>query len=136
MAFLPVVAGQGGIAGTQTLTLVIRSMALGNVPPRTAFRLIRGEVVLGMVHGLLVGMAVGLVALAWKGDFMLGVVVGLALAGNMVVAGVFGAAVSVVLRAVRLDPAVGSAVLVTTLTDVLVFLMLLGLAAFLVTRLG
>ena len=67
---------------------------------------------------------------------MLGVIVGVALAGNMVVAGAMGAAVPVVLRALRLDPAVGSAVLVTTLTDVLGFLMLLGLAALLLTRLG
>ena len=135
-AFLPVVAGQGGIAGTQTLTLVVRSMALGDVPPRTAFRLIRDEIVLGLAHGLLVGVVVGLAAFGWKGNYMLGVIVGLALAGNMIVAGAMGAAVPVVLRALKLDPAVGSAVLVTTLTDVLGFLMLLGLAALLVTRLG
>ncbi len=135
-AFLPVVAGQGGIAGTQTLTLVVRSMALGDVPPRTAFRLIRDEVLLGLAHGLLVGVVVGLAAFGWKGNYMLGVIVGLALAGNMVVAGAMGAAVPVVLRALKLDPAVGSAVLVTTLTDVLGFLMLLGLAALLLTRLG
>ena len=135
-AFLPIVAGQGGIAGTQTLTLVVRSMALGDVPPRTAFRLIRDEVLLGIVHGLLVGVVVGLAAFGWKGNYMLGVIVGLALAGNMVVAGTTGAAVPLVLRAIKLDPAVGSAVLVTTLTDVLGFLMLLGLAALLVTRLG
>ena len=136
VAFLPVVAGQGGIAGTQTLTLVVRSMALGDVPPRTAFRLIRDEIVLGLAHGLLVGVVVGLAAFGWKGNYMLGVIVGLALAGNMIVAGAMGAAVPVVLRALKLDPAVGSAVLVTTLTDVLGFLMLLGLAALLVTRLG
>ncbi len=135
-AFLPVVAGQGGIAGTQTLTLVVRSMALGDVPPRTAVRLVRDELALGLLHGLLVGVVVGLAAFGWKGSYMLGVIVGVALAGNMVVAGAMGAAVPVVLRALRLDPAVGSAVLVTTLTDVLGFLMLLGLAALLLTRLG
>ena len=86
-AFLPVVAGQGGIAGTQTLTLVVRSMALGDVPPRTAVRLVRDELALGLLHGLLVGVVVGLAAFGWKGSYMLGVIVGVALAGNMVVAG-------------------------------------------------
>ena len=133
--FLPVVAGQGGIGGTQTLTLVIRNMALGDVPARRGFRLLAREVYLGLIHGVLLGVAVALIAFAWKGNLMLGVVVGIAMAVNMLVAGVAGAAVPLLLRLLRTDPAVGSAVIVTTITDVVGFLLFLGIAAGLISYL-
>ena len=133
--FLPVVAGQGGIGGTQTLTLVIRNMALGDVPARRGFRLLAREVYLGLIHGVLLGVAVALIAFAWKGNLVLGVVVGIAMAVNMLVAGVAGAAVPLLLRLLRTDPAVGSAVIVTTITDVVGFLLFLGIAAGLISYL-
>ena len=130
--FLPVVAGQGGIAGTQTLTLVVRSMALGEVSGRRGRRLLIREVALGLIHGLLLGIAVGIVAFIWKGNFYLGLILGIAMLGNMIIAGIMGAGAPLLLRRVGLDPAVAAAVVVTTITDVVGFLLFLGLAAALV----
>ena len=127
--FLPVVAGQGGIGGTQTVTLVVRSMALGEVPRRRGFRLLVRELSLGLINGASLGVVVGLVAYAWKGNTTLGWVLGVAMLGNMLVAGLAGAGVPLLLRHLRMDPAVSSAVFVTTFTDVIGFLFFLGLAA-------
>ena len=133
--FLPVIAGQGGIGGAQTLTLVIRSMALGELPARRAFRLLVREAGLGILHGVLLGVAVGLVAWAWKGNFMLGVVLCLAMIGNMIVAGLAGAATPIALRVLKLDPALGAAVIVTTITDIVGFVLFLGIATALISLL-
>ena len=131
--FLPVVAGQGGIGGTQTLTLVIRSIALGDLPERRALGLLARELFLGLIHGILLGVAIGLLAYAWKGNWMLGIVLGVAMVGNMAVAGLMGAATPLMLRLFRLDPALGSAVVVTTITDVVGFLLFLGIATALIS---
>ena len=127
--FLPVVAGQGGIGGTQTVTLVVRSMALGEVPRNLGFKLLSREVSLGVINGALLGLVVGLVAYGWKSDATLGIVLGLAMLGNMLVAGLAGAGVPLLLRRLGMDPAVSSAVFVTTFTDVIGFLLFLGMAA-------
>ena len=134
-AFLPVVAGQGGIGGTQTVTLVVRSMALGEVPSRIGVRLLVRELALGVANGILLGVVVGVAAFAWKSDAMLGFVLGFAMMGNMMVGALAGAGVPLLLRRLRMDPAVSSAVFVTTFTDVLGFLMFLGLAAFFIRSL-
>ena len=133
--FLPVVAGQGGIGGTQTLTLVVRSMALGELTGRRGMRLLAREVILGLVHGLLLGLAVALVAGLWKSNPFLGLVLGLAMLANMLVAGLAGAGIPLLLRRLRLDPAVASAVIVTTFTDVCGFAVFLGLATAMITAL-
>ncbi len=133
--FLPVVASQGGIGGTQTVTLVVRSMALGEVPRRLGLRLLVRELALGLVHGVALGVVVGIVAYLWKGNFTLGLVLGVAMLGNMLVAGMFGAGVPLLLRHLRMDPAVSSAVFVTTFTDVIGFVLFLGLAAIFVEHL-
>ena len=130
--FLPVVAGQGGIGGTQTVTLVVRSMALGDVPRHLGIRLLRRELALGLINGALLGVVVGLVAYGWKGNPALGLVLGVAMLGNMLVAGLAGAGVPLLLRRLRMDPAVSSAVFVTTFTDVIGFLLFLGMAAALI----
>jgi magnesium transporter len=127
--FLPVVASQGGIGGTQTVTLVVRSMALGEVPRRLGLRLLARELALGLIHGVALGIVVGFVAYLWKGNFTLGLVLGLAMLGNMLMAGMFGAGVPLLLRHLKMDPAVSSAVFVTTFTDVIGFVLFLGLAA-------
>ena len=127
--FLPVVASQGGIGGTQTVTLVVRSMALGEVPRRLGLRILARELALGLIHGVALGIVVGFVAYLWKGNFTLGLVLGLAMLGNMLVAGMFGAGVPLLLRHLKMDPAVSSAVFVTTFTDVIGFVLFLGLAA-------
>ena len=127
--FLPVVAGQGGIGGTQTVTLVVRSMALGEVPSRVGIRLLVRELALGLINGVLLGVVVGVIAFAWKGDPILGLVLGVAMLGNMIIAALAGAGMPLLLRRLHLDPAVSSAVFVTTFTDVFGFLLFLGLAA-------
>ena len=133
--FLPVIAGQGGIGGTQTLTLVIRNIALGDIPARRSFRLLGREVFLGLIHGVLLGLVIGVIGILWKGTPMLGVVLGVAMLGNMIVAGFAGASVPLVLRKLSLDPALGAAVVVTTITDVIGFLLFLGIAASLIAYL-
>ena len=127
-AFLPVIAGQGGIAGTQTLTLIVRSLALGEIGSGSTRRLLAKEVGLGLVHGAVLGVMVGVITLAWKGSEYLALVVGLAMVSNMIVAGISGVLVPLGLRALRIDPALASAVAVTTMTDVIGFLIYLGLA--------
>ena len=128
-AFLPVIAGQGGIGGTQTLTLVVRGLALGQIYGDRGRRLLIREVLLGIIHGLLLGVLIGFIGFVWKGNIMLGLILGLAMLGNMVVAGLTGAGIPLLLRRMGLDPAVSSAVFVTTVTDILGFLLFLGLAA-------
>ena len=130
--FLPMVAGQGGIGGTQTLTLVVRGMALGEIFRDRGYRLLTRELALGLMHGVLLGVAAGVLAWVWKGNATLGLVLGIAMMGNMVVAGLTGAGVPLMLRKLGMDPAVSAAVFVTTVTDVLGFLLFLGLAAALV----
>ena len=127
--FLSVVASQGGIGGTQTVTLVVRSLALGEVPRRMGFLLLVRELSIGTIHGVVLGLVVGIVAYLWKGNFNLGLVLGGAMLGNMLVAGMFGAGGTLLLRQFRMAPAVSSAVFVTTFTDVIGFVLFLGLAA-------
>ena len=131
-AFLPVIAGQGGIGGTQTLTLVVRGLALGEIFGNRGRRLLIREVILGAIHGVLLGIVIGLIAFAWKGSPMLGLILGVAMLGNMIVAGLTGAGIPLMLRRIGMDPAVSSAVFVTTVTDILGFLLFLGMAAALI----
>ena len=128
-AFLPVVAGQGGIGGTQTVTLVVRSLATGELPRGLGLRILRREIMLGLIHGLVLGAIIGAVGWVWEGNPILGAVLALAMTGNMVVASVAGAGVPLALRRLSMDPAVSAAVFVTTFTDVIGFALFLGLAA-------
>jgi magnesium transporter len=131
--FLPVVAGQGGIGGTQTLTLVVRSMVLREISGRRSeFRLLVRELYLGILHGLLMAVMVGVVAYFWKGSYMLGIVLALAMLGNMIIAGLTGAGIPLLLARLKIDPAVASAVIVTTFTDVAGFFLFLGFATILI----
>ena len=127
-AFLPVVAGQSGIGGTQTLTLIVRAIALGQLVGVGARRILAREAVLGIVHGVWLGVMVAVIAILWKQNLALGMVVGVAMLGNMLVAGSVGAAVPLIMRRIGIDPAVASAVVVTTFTDVCGFLLFLSIA--------
>ena len=132
---LPVVTSQGGMGGIQTLTLAVRSMALGELPSTQGMRLVSRELILGAAHGLLFGLLVGIAAYAWKGDYMLGVILAVAMLGNMVIAGLTGAGVPILLRKAGLDPAVSSAVFITTFTDIMGILLFLGIATVVIERL-
>lgn len=125
---LPVVAGQGGNAGAQTLTVIIRDMALGEISEGDGRKALFKEVLLGVGNGLVIGLIVGLCSYFWKGDISLGVVVAIAMLLNMVAAGISGVMVPYTLKAFRIDPALASSIMVTTVTDVAGFFFFLGLA--------
>ena len=127
-AFLPVVAGQGGIGGTQTLTLIVRAIALGELVGVRAKRLLVREATLGLIHGIWLGLLVAVIAIVWQGNYGLALVLGFAMLGNMLIAGTVGAGVPLLMRRIGIDPAVASAVVVTTFTDVFGFLLFLGIA--------
>jgi magnesium transporter len=134
--FIPVVLGQAGIAGTQTLTLIVRSIALGEVDQRDTGSLLRHELVLAVIQGLVVSVVLGLVVLAWQQDVSLGLIIAGAMAINLILAAAGGVLVPLGMRAVRIDPAASSAVLVTTLTDVMGLLVYLGLATAFLTSIS
>jgi magnesium transporter len=133
--FMPIVAGQGGNAGIQTITLVVREMALGDVAPTDAWRVLRKELAVGFLKGVAMGSIVGAIAWVWWDNAWLGLVVGLAMLLNMMVAGFWGAVIPLGLRRLRLDPAIASGIFLTTFTDVMGFLLLLGLATLMIDRL-
>ncbi len=126
--FLPIVAGQGGNAGAQSLAVVTRGLALREVRASDGRRLIAKEALLGAVNGLAIGVVTALAAWLWHGNAFLGLVIGLAMLVNLVVAGTCGAAIPLGLKALGRDPAQGSSVILTTFTDVIGFLAFLGFA--------
>jgi magnesium transporter len=133
--FMPMIAGQGGNAGIQTATIVIRSMALGEVQVGDVARLLAKEWTMGVIKGVIFGLALGLVAWAWKDNATLGMVAGLALFLNMLVAATGGVLIPITMRRLGLDPATIAGVFDTMLTDFMGFLIYLGLATLLVTQL-
>ena len=126
---MPVVASMGGIAGSQTLTIVIRGMALGQVAPRNVGWLLGKELVVGLLNSICWALVVGVIAFAWFGDPGLGVIVGGALVINLVVAALAGASIPLLLRRLLVDPALAGGVVLTTVTDVVGFMTFLGLGA-------
>jgi magnesium transporter len=133
---MPIVAGMGGNGGTQTLTVITRGIALGEIELDAGLRPMLREVLIGLSIGTVTGMLTALGAYLWRGSPTLGLVLLLAMILNMVVAGLSGAAIPLILRALRQDPALGSGVIVTTFTDVFGFLSFLGLATLLLKYLG
>ena len=128
---MPIVASMGGIAGTQTLTLMIRGIALGQVSASNAWGLLRKEVLVSLVNGILWAVVVALVAIAWFHNVTLGVVIGLAIVVNLLVAAVAGALIPLGLQKLGADPALAGGVVLTTVTDVVGFMAFLGLATLL-----
>lgn len=133
--FMPIVAGQSGSSGIQTVTLMVRGFAAGGFEQRHVRRALAREILAGLAKGLIFAFVVGGVALAWQGEWAWGLVVGVSLVGNMMIAGALGVLVPLTLRAVRQDPAVASGILVTAFTDVMGFLFLLGLGTLLISQL-
>jgi magnesium transporter len=129
--WMPIIAGMGGNAGTQALAVTVRRLALGMIPRDRLGRVVGKEVLVGVTNGLANGLVVGMVAGLLGEGFRLGLVVFLAMTGNLLVAGFAGAFIPVVLERYKVDPAVASSIFVTTFTDVCGFLLLLGLAGYL-----
>jgi magnesium transporter len=132
--FMPVVAGMGGNTGIQSLTVITRAIALGELAFSSGMRAIAKEVAVALANGVVLGAVSGLVAFIWQDNAVLGVALFLAMIVTMGVAGVMGAAVPLLLKAVRQDPAVASGVIVTTFTDVVGFATFLGVGTFLLDR--
>ena len=126
---MPVVASMGGIAGSQTLTIVIRGMALGQVGSSNAGWLLNREMMVGFINSLLWALVVALVATYWFGWPALGVIVAIALIVNLVIGAIAGTVLPLVMRRLMIDPALAGGVVLTTVTDVVGFVTFLGLGA-------
>lgn len=134
--FMPIVAGMGGNAGTQTLTVMVRGLALGELDFRRSTGIVLRQAMVGLMNGLGTGAVLALVALAWERNPILSGVLFVAETVNLTVAGLFGAAVPLALRRLNLDPALGSSIFVTTATDVGGFFAFLGTATLMLSRLA
>lgn len=130
--FMPIIAGQAGNAGIQTATVVVRSMALGEIEAGNLSQLLKKEWSLGLIKGTIFGTVLGVVAWLWKGNAALGLVAGIAMFLNMLVAATGGVLVPTALRRLGLDPATVAGVFDTMLTDFMGFLIFLGLATLLI----
>ncbi len=125
---MPIVASMGGNAGTQTLTVIVRQLALEELSWSEAKGAILREVAVSLLNGLIFAVVMGVIAYFWFDNYKLGAVIAAAMIINLFFAGLFGAAIPLVLRRLGIDPAVASSVLLTTVTDVVGFFAFLGLA--------
>jgi magnesium transporter len=126
---VPVISAVPGSAGNQALTVVIRSLALGEVASGDALRAMRKELLIGAANGMALALAIGLIALGWKHSALLALVAGSAMLVNQMIGAVSGVAIPFGLKWCKVDPALASSILVTALTDTMGFLVFLGLAA-------
>ena len=125
---MPIVASMGGNAGTQTLSVMVRQIALGEIEDENQKDAIKKEVFISVFNGVLFAIIMGAIAFIWFKDMMLGVVIALAMIITLFCAGLFGSLIPLILKKFDIDPAVGSSVLLTTVTDVMGFFSFLGLA--------
>ncbi|MNL08387.1 Magnesium transporter MgtE [compost metagenome] len=125
---MPIVASMGGNAGAQTMTVTVRALAMRELDGGRLRRLIRREMVVGVVNGVIFAILIGIVTAVRYGNVQLGIVIGLAMVINMIVAGTFGILIPLTLDRLKADPAIASAVFVTTVTDIIGFFAFLGIA--------
>jgi magnesium transporter len=128
-ALMPIVAGMGGNAGTQTLAIAVRALATRELSGSNMWRIVWKETLVGSLNGIAFAIITGFIAALWFASPMLGLVIGMAMIINLVAAGFFGAVIPLVLHRFGSDPAVSSTVFLTTVTDVIGFMAFLGLAA-------
>jgi magnesium transporter len=129
--FLPLVSGEGGNAGSQTTTVIVRGMALGQVDLRNGVRALSKELAAALINGAIIGIGTGLVIYWWKGEQVIALAAALAMVLNFLVAALAGVLVPLGLRLLKVDPALASAAFVTAVTDTLGFLFFLGIATLL-----
>jgi len=130
--FMPIVASMGGIGTTQTATVVVRGLALGDMTTARLWRVLRKETLLGLTTGVVTALVMAGFAYLWKGQALLAVIIAVALTLNMLMAAMVGVVVPLLLKSFRVDPASASSVLITTFTDVFGFFCFLGLATLLI----
>jgi magnesium transporter len=126
--YMPIVAGMGGNAATQTLAVMVRGIAVGEVDLKSSFKPIMNEVGAGLINGLINGVLVALAATFWNHSPLLGLVLAIAMICNLLIAGFFGALIPLVMKALGKDPATSATIIITTATDVFGFFIFLGLA--------
>lgn len=126
---MPIVASMGGNAGIQTVTLVVRGIALGVVTDTTARRVLVRELMVGVLNSVIWALVIGVITVFWFDNVMLGVVIGLAMVINLIIAALAGVVIPIAVRMMGIDPVLASGVALTTVTDVVGFLTFLGLAA-------
>ena len=124
---MPIAASMGGNAGTQTLTVAVRAIAMKELTTANAYRVMSKEILVGTFNGVLFALIVGVIAWIWSGSVGIGVVMAVAMVITLIVAGFAGAAIPLALSRTRFDPAIASGVFLTTVTDVVAFLAFLGL---------
>lgn len=129
--FMPIVAGMGGNAGIQTFTVIVRAIAVGDLTLANTRKVLAREALIGLANGAGTGLVAGGIAYLWKGNALLGLILGLAMITNMLVAALTGTLIPVILKLLRTDPAIATGVIVTTFTDCTGFLSFLGLATLL-----
>lgn len=134
-AAMPIVAGMGGNAGSQELSIIVRSIALGEASLQENWTLIFKKALLGIINGAIIGLFAGIILYFMYGNIYLGFIIFASMIANLVIAGVVGVLVPLTLKAFKVDPALASAVFVTTATDVLGFFIFLGLATLIIHRL-
>lgn len=133
---MPIVAGLGGNSGTQTLTVIVRGIALGELTIRNTSRAIFKEISVGIINGIIIGSIAMLIAYLLKGSIILGIVLGAAMICNMFIAGLIGSLIPVIMKMLKIDPALASSVIITMLTDIGGFASFLGLATLLLPQIN
>lgn len=126
--FLPVIAGQGGNAGAQSLAVVMRGLVMREIPSSRVKELIFKETKLGAINGVVIGIITAFIAWLWHGNGWLGLVIGLGMILNLIIAGFAGSSIPILMKKMGIDPAQSSSIILTTVTDVMGFLAFLGLA--------
>ncbi|MFA5382335.1 MAG: magnesium transporter [Candidatus Micrarchaeia archaeon] len=129
--YMPIVAGMGGNAGTQTLAVVVRGLALKEIELKTGKRVIINEALAGAMNGIVIGILVAAVALFWNHNPILGLILSIAMICNLITAGFFGAVIPLIMKKLGKDPASSATIFITTATDVFGFFVFLGLATLL-----
>ncbi|MFN8406645.1 MAG: magnesium transporter [Sphingobacteriaceae bacterium] len=127
--YMTMIAGMGGNAATQALAVTVRRISLNDLTDQQAYRTVLKEFTVGLINGAVNGVIVFLFALFYDSNPMLGLVIFLAMTGNLVVAGITGASIPLLLKRIGIDPAVASSIIITTFTDIFGFLLILGLAS-------
>ena len=125
---MPITASMGGNAGTQTLAVAVRALALRELTTANALRILYREVIIGGINGIVFAIITGAVAVAWFDEWLIGACIAAAMIINLLAAGFAGLLIPVILQRLNVDPAIGSTVILTTVTDVVGFLSFLGLA--------
>lgn len=128
-ATMSIVTGMGGNAGTQTVSIIIRNLAMGKVKFKEVGKLLFKELLLGLINGAVIGLVTGVIVAAIYHNVFLGIIIFLAMIGNLIISGFFGLLIPIILEKLKVDPALSSSIFLTTATDVLGFFLFLSLAS-------